>query len=217
MKLDLTCGFDFASLGQIGSEAFSLSKNGPAALFVIDMNKGFCVEGALASGRIARIIPDVVRTVEIFARAKAPVVAFTDRHSRNAAEFSYLPVHCVAGTAESELVDELVACGGAMTVIGKNSTNGFMEPEAQELIRKLTGSGFGSFVITGCCTDICVKTFAVTLKTYFNRNDMELNVVVPMDAVETYDAPGHDAAAMNLFALHDMRTNGIRIVSRVTA
>ena len=217
MKLNLTCKFDFSDLAQIEDETFSLAKNGSSVLILIDMNKGFCVKGALASKRIAGIIPDVVKTVELFVNEKAPIVAFTDRHTENAAEFSNLPAHCVEGTEESELVDELSPYRSAMTVVGKNSTNSFLEPNAQELIHDLIGSGFTNFVIAGCCTDICVKTFAIMLKTFFNQNDMDMNIIVPLEAVETYDTPGHDADVLNLFALYDMRMNGIRLVSGIIA
>lgn len=216
MQLELPGSFDFKSLSVIEDKPFSLEENGGAVLFVIDMNKGFCEKGALASERIAKIVPDVVKTVEIFARANAPIVAFTDRHTKDAEEFSYLPAHCVEGTEETELVDALLPFSEKMTVFGKNSTNGFMQPDIQEQIHELVGEGYCRFVIVGCCTDICVKTFAITLITFFNQENMKMDIIVPIDAVETYDAPGHDAAAMNLFALYDMRMNGIRLVPSIT-
>lgn len=215
MKLDFCCKFSFEDLKEAEKKIFSVGEDSGSVLFIIDMNNGFAKKGALSSERIKKIIPDVIKTTELFAKAGEPIIAFTDSHSKNAAEFTYLPEHCVEGTEESELVDELLPYKDKMTVIGKNSTNGFMEPKAQEVINELVGSGYKNWVITGCCTDICVKTFAITLKTFFNHNDFDMNIVVPMDAVETYDAPGHDACAMNLAALYDMRMNGINIVSKI--
>lgn len=216
MELDFNCKFEFDNFKEISGKNLSLKKIGKSVLFVVDMNRGFAIEGALSSPRIKNIIPQVVRTTKCFADKKAPIVAFTDAHSEKAAEFGYLPVHCVKNTSESELVDELLPFKEDMTIIGKNSTNGFMEEKTQELIKNFIDSGYKNWVITGCCTDICVKTFAITLKTYFNKNDFDARIIVPTDAVETYDAPGHDAAAMNLFSLYDMQMNGITLVESVT-
>ncbi|WP_341479245.1 hypothetical protein [Clostridium gasigenes] len=42
-----------------------------------------------------------------------------------------------------------------------------------------------------------------------------MDVIVPINAVETYDAPWHNANAMNLFSLLDMKTNGIKLVNNI--
>jgi nicotinamidase-related amidase len=214
MRLDFESRPDFSGLREVEKRVFHLS-GGDNALFIVDMNMGFALEGALSSELIRKIVPDVVETAKLFFALGAPVIAFTDRHSADSPEFLYLPPHCVAGTDESELVDELKEFGDKMTVIGKNSTNGFMEDEARQLIDDLIKKGCKNWFVIGCCTDICVKTLAISLKTYFNSRNLDMNVIVPVNAVETYDSSGHGADIMNLFALYDMQQNGIQLVSRL--
>nr|WP_280526557.1 hypothetical protein [Clostridium gasigenes] len=55
----------------------------------------------------------------------------------------------------------------------------------------------------------------MTLRTYFNKIEKDMDVIVPINAVETYDAPWHNANAMNLFSLLDMKTNGIKLVNNI--
>lgn len=100
-------------------------------------------------------------------------------------------------------------------LIKKNSTNGFLVKEFQDELTLLLKAGFNNFVVVGCVTDICVKQFALTLRAYLNQYDLEGEVIIPIDSVETYDAPWHNANAMNLFALLEMKSNGIILVKDI--
>jgi len=113
------------------------------------------------------------------------------------------------GTAESEIVDEIKNIGG-YTLIEKNSTNGFLE----EAFRKwlLENPDINTFILTGDCTDICVQQFAITLKAYFNMNNKRARVIVPLNAVDTYDLGVHDRNLMNVMAAYNMIINGVEVV-----
>ena len=50
---------------------------------------------------------------------------------------------------------------------------------------------------------------------WFNKNDRISRVIVPMDAVETYDAPGHSALIKNIIALDTMMESGIEVVKNI--
>ena len=67
-------------------------------------------------------------------------------------------------------------------------------------------------VITGCCTDICVMNLAIPLQNYFDQENREIEIVVPQDAVETYDAPWHNAKEWNEMAYKFMNQAGIKLV-----
>ena len=99
-------------------------------LIVVDMVNGFVKEGVLHDENIADIIP---RQIELIREAKTKgdlIVFIKDTHDDESVEFMRFgnTKHCVRGSSESELVDELkVYENDEDTVsIEKNSTS-FME------------------------------------------------------------------------------------------
>ena len=68
-------------------------------------------------------------------------------------------------------------------------------------------------MVTGCCTDICVMQFVLTLKAAWNQADRPVEIIVPRQLVETYDAPGHSGELMGGAALVSMLGNGVRVVN----
>ena len=70
-----------------------------------------------------------------------------------------------------------------------------------------------NIIVIGDCTDICIYQFAVTLKTYFIQNNINKNVIVPMNLVDTYDIPNvHCADLSNIVFLNSMIQNGINVI-----
>lgn len=189
--------------------------NNKSVLFVVDMNNGFCKKGALASERVESIIEDIVEVIEKFKEKNMPIIAFTDCHNDDAVEFKSFPPHCIEGTAEVDIVSEIKAFEKNYTLIKKNSTNAFHEEETQKIINELIKNGYENWYITGCVTDICVKQFALTLKTYFNTKNIDMNVIIPKNCVETFDGPGHDADEMNKYSFMEMSQAGIVIIDRL--
>lgn len=187
-------------------------KGEKTALVIIDMVNGFAREGALQSSRVEGIIPEIVSLSKACDALKIKKVAFADCHSNYSPEFESYPQHCICGTSEGEMVDEIKAVGG-YTLISKNSTNGFLEEKFAQWLEE--NGDTDTFIITGDCTDICIQQFAVTLKTWFNSQNKKSRVIVPMNAVETYDLGLHDGDLMHIFALYNMILNGIEVVARV--
>ena len=116
------------------------------------------------------------------------------------------------GSYEGEIVDEIKEVGG-YTLIPKNSTNGFLEEEFQKWFEQ--NHKIDTFIVTGDCTDICVQQFAIALKTWFNMQNKKARVIVPVDAVETYDFGTHNGDLMNAMALYNMMINGVEVVAGV--
>ena len=85
----------------------------------------------------------------------------------------------------------------------------------RKILEFIEDKGIKKWIIVGVCSDICVENLAISLKTYFNSVSIDMDVVVPMDAIETYDAPWHNADFMNVVALTTMMQNGIKIVGSV--
>ena len=113
----------------------------------IDLNQGFTRMGALSSPRVAGIIPETAAFLRRCRELGLPIAAVTDCHKPGTEEFRSYPAHCLEGTPESELVEEIREF--PETVIRKNSTNAFFAPGMDELLR-----GVETVVVTGCCTDI---------------------------------------------------------------
>lgn len=183
-----------------------------SALIIVDMINGFIREGPMMSERVEAIIPEIVELSKKCDELKIQKIAFADNHTDASPEFDSYPRHCLKGTSESEIVDEIKAAGGYV-LIPKNSTNGFLEEAFQKWLN--TNEQTDTFIITGCCTDICVQQVAITLKTWFNKNNRNSRIIVPVNAVETYDLGPHDAELTNTMALYNMLINGVEVVKEV--
>lgn len=183
------------------------------SLIIVDMINGFVREGALKSPRAESLIPEIVRLSKACDEFQIPKLAFADCHTTKSPEFDSYPQHCVEGTSESEIVDEIKEAGG-YTLIPKNSTNGFLEEEFQKWLKQ--NQHINTFIITGVCTDICVQQFSITLKTWFNTMNKKSRVIVPINMVDTYDLGIHDADLINVMALYNMSINGVEVVSDIT-
>jgi nicotinamidase-related amidase len=192
----------------------SLDKD-KTALFVVDMVVGFVYSGALSSPRVAAIVNNID---ELNKKTKGyKKLFFLDNHEKDSQEFRYFPSHCIKGTNEAELISELkteYSEGPVTFYVEKNSTNGFYSKGFQGWLKKYEDE-VDNFIITGCVTDICVLQFALSIKAYFNENNKNKRVIVPMNTVETYDGGSHDAYLMNLFALYNMHISGIEIVEKI--
>lgn len=181
-------------------------------LVIVDMVNGFAREGALRSPRIEALIPEIARLSRECDGCGIRKIAFADCHTNESPEFSSYPPHCIAGTRESEIVDELAETGG-YHLISKNSTNGFHEESFREWMKEYPM--IDTFIIVGDCTDICVEQLSVTLKTHFNKLNRKSRVIVPVNAVDTYDLGMHNGDLMNIMALYSMMGNDVEIVKEI--
>ncbi|MDP4182009.1 MAG: isochorismatase family cysteine hydrolase [Bacillota bacterium] len=202
--LDLLAGLPELKLSNMGS------KN--TALVIVDMINGFARTGALKSPAVEALIPGIERLSKACDKEGIIKVAFADNHTDASPEFESYPQHCITCTIESEIVDELKSVGG-YTLIPKNSTNGFIEEGFQEWLKN--NNDIDTFVVTGDCTDICVQQFAITLKTWFNKLDKKIRVIVPIELVDTYDLGLHNGELMNVIAFYNMIGNGIEVVKSI--
>ncbi|OCN03810.1 hypothetical protein A4S06_04380 [Erysipelotrichaceae bacterium MTC7] len=176
-------------------------------VFVVDMINGFIKEGALSDSGIMDISQPIADLLK-----KAKDCSFVcDSHNLDAREFESYPIHCVENTDESKVIKELEMY--ANHIIHKNSTNTFIAKEFQDRLPELLAN-YDDFVIVGCCSDICILHFALSLQTFFNEANMNLKrVIVPVNMIETFDIPGvHDRDTENQIACDLMIRNGIQVV-----
>ena len=184
---------------------YDLSKT---ALFIVDINNGFAKEGALYSDRIKSLITPIYEFVKPLEEKLNKIIAFTDTHDKNSVELNSYPEHCLANTEECKVVDELLNIKN-LEIIPKNSTNGFFAMDVNIL------DDIDNVVVVGDCTDICIYQFAVTLKAYFNEKNINKNIVVPMNLVDTYDIPFvHPGDLLNIVFLNSMLQNGVKLIKK---
>ncbi len=185
------------------------------SLIVVDMVVGFVHSGIMSSPRVAAIVNNIVELNKLTSGFKK--VFFIDAHEVDAQEFNSYPLHCVKGTQEADLIPELktnYSDNPNTTYVNKNSTNGFVSGEFQTWLKKHEDQ-VDNYIIVGCVTDICIMQIALSLKAYFNENNKNKRIIVPINSVETYDGDSHDGDLMNLFALYNMHINGIEIVENI--
>ena len=181
-------------------------------LVVIDMIRGFIEQGPLSDPAISIIIDDNVELIKDFTRRGQAVIAFRDAHGTDASEFANYPPHCLKGSMESAFVDAIGVFEDQMLVIDKDTTNGFHTPEFQSFIK--SEPSFERIIISGCCTDICILQFALTLKTYLQTMKYTTEVSVFQDAIETFDAPDHPRKEINEFSYMLLRNAGILVFAK---
>lgn len=199
--------------------AVSLDSLNPEKTMVIsiDMNNGFAKKGNLYSPRVEALIPETASFLKRCAAKGIKIVAYTDNHTKNSPEFKFYSPHCQANTKECELISELSGIEGIIT-LNKNSTNGFLAMNPLELtgyIPKRNLDEIDTFIISGDCTDLCLKDYSLTLRAYFNENNREARIIVPVNLVDTYDTPWHNGDLMNVVFLNNMIANGIEVVTAI--
>jgi nicotinamidase/pyrazinamidase len=166
------------------------------AIIVVDMLVGFCRRGNLYSSRYDPIVPRLREHLAAAQSEGASIVFLVDTHTPDDPEFKMFPSHCVEGSGEDEVVPELREFADRGLLVRKHTFSGFHGTELDEVLQRLRPD---VVEVAGVCTDICV------LHTVAGLRARGHDVLVRKDLVETYDAPGHDAAEFNRFALAHVR------------
>jgi len=162
-------------------------------VMVIDMIEGFTRIGAMANPRVNALLPRMTEFLKSLPECEwhSHVMFAHDAHGPNDAEFKRFPVHALAGTEESKVCQELVeACNHvAHSFVPKTTHSAFYETNAADIIADETKGD--DWILVGCLTDMCIPACIFPL-VYMGKN-----VTVVRDLIDTYDAPGHDAEAIN--------------------
>ena len=157
-------------------------------LIVVDMVNGFVREGVLHDDNISKIIPRQIELIKENQLEGNLIIFIKDTHDENAVEFKRFgsTKHCVRGTREAELVDELKPFENTDNTISveKNSTSYMEAPKFRELIKEL--NNLKEIAIVGCCTDICDFNGTMALANYLDQWNKDVNIKVYKDAVATY-------------------------------
>lgn len=199
--------FDWNALGDPAS----------VGILVIDMVRGFCDLGPLASPRVAALVNPIADWVRQARDSGVSNIWFAcDEHPADSAEFASFPPHCVAGSEESELMPALRGLGKR---VPKASLNALLNSSLLAEIE--ANSQLRHFVLVGDCTDLCVSAAAMHLRLLANQRALPWTVWVLADLVDTYDLPvdaalsvgalPHPADACHLWGLYQLALNGCRV------
>lgn len=185
-------------------------------LIVVDMVNGFARgEGMLVSPLVEKIIPEVVEEVEKALQNGKLVIFIKDTHGENDVEFKRFgnKPHCLRGTYEAELVEELVPLEKEGISFEKNCTSFMYADGFVDTLEKL--ENVKTIDICGCCTDICDINGIIPMMNYFDHKNRDVEVRLLVDAMATYDAPWHNAEEYESAAYLLMKQQGAKVLRKV--
>jgi len=225
----------------------ALKKNTKEVLVVVDAVNGFTKEGVFECEYFKNILINIQTLANTFKNSKEKeVILIVDSHTKDSKEFETYPEHCVEGTSEPEIVEELwdFIDPSGENVFYKNSTNAIYADTdqtrtydflvdknlievndekrqritynytynlLQTLLRSAREGSLEKVNIVGGVTDICVMEFAMSFKKAVNELNLDVQVEVLWDLVETYDASWHNRAEWSNMAMRFMQQGGVRI------
>lgn len=227
-----------AQVGPISIEGLveEASSNNKTYLVIVDVLTGFCKEGALASKKVGEVIEPITQLISGLRKSGLPlhnIIFLNDAHRLNAVEFNAFPPHCVAGTIESEVVEELrdVQKTEGVQTFYKNATNALFGKNGEgitffEYLDQILKVDNVCFLVVGDCTDLCIYQNAMGIQLFANERNVPVKVIVSKAHTRTYhlsvcDAKrigtiAHDAELLEPMFLYHMMLNGIQVVSDVT-
>lgn len=196
------------------------------AVISVDVINGFCYFGPLASPRVAAIIDPIIKIFEnAWNLGVRHILLSQDTHEPDAPEFSAWPAHCVRGTSEAETVDQFKALPffDQIEILEKNSISTGLNTGLNNWLA--AHSQVDTFIVVGDCTDLCVYQLAMHLLLDANSKQVQRRVIVPAQAVDTYDYSlvsaeqhggfPHDADLHHAFFLYHMALNGVQVVQGI--
>ncbi len=195
----------------------------------VDVIKGFCNIGPLSSERVNTIVDPIVDLFNLaWGQGVRTIALAQDTHTEDAVEFMSYPPHCVRGTAESEAVDayQQLPFYDQFKIVEKNALSAGLETDLNAWVD--AHEKVKTWIIVGDCTDLCTYNTAMHMRLRANAlNRRGVRVIVPINTVDTFDTPvsvaeeagipAHDADFLHSVFLYHMMTNGIEVVSEITA
>lgn len=161
-------------------------------LVVIDMQNDF-IDGALGTAEAVEIVDKVVKKIRSY--PADCIYATRDTHGEDYLETSegrYLPVkHCIKNTMGWEIRKEVAQAMPQASVIDKPTFGS--EELAQKLLEESQKGGI-EIELIGLCTDICVVTNALLLKTKLP----ETKIKVDASCCAGVTPESHEAALLTM-------------------
>jgi nicotinamidase-related amidase len=196
------------------------------AIISVDVIKGFCNQGALSSPRVAGIVRPIVELMNnAWDNNIRNIILSQDTHEQEAVEFSSWPPHCIRSTQEAETVDEIkqLPFFDKILVLVKNSIASGLNKDLQQWV--LDHPEVDKYIVVGDCSDLCTYQLAMFLRLDANERQLQREVILPENCVQTYDLPVETALDMGAFPhpgdlihnffLNHMALNGVKVVKKI--
>ncbi len=196
------------------------------AIISVDVIKGFCNQGALSSPRVAEIVKPIVELMKnAWDKNIRHIILSQDTHEPQAVEFSSWPPHCIRGTEEAETVDEIkqLSFFEQIKVLEKNSIASGLNKDLQQWV--VDHPEVDKYIVVGDCSDLCTYQLAMFLRLDANERQLQREVILPENCVQTYDMPVEIAQNVGAFPhpgdfihsvfLNHMALNGIKVVKKI--
>lgn len=196
------------------------------AIISVDVIKGFCSQGPLASPRVTKIIQPIVELMRsCWQKGLRNILLIQDTHEPDALEFSAFPPHCIRGSVEAETVDEIrgLPFFDQILSLPKNSIASGLNTGLNEWLA--AHPEVTTFIVVGDCTDLCTYQLAMHLRLDANARQLQRQVIIPVNCVDTYDLPvsiaekiggiPHPAQLLHAVFLHHMALNGIEVAAGI--
>ena len=182
-------------------------------LVVVDTVNGFMTGGALANPAAMHIVPKQIELIEKILERNGLLIYVKEFHDENCVEFKTFPPHCVKDTWEAEMVEQLKPYEKYALTIEKNSTS-FMFARGFLNLMKLM-KNLKRIYGTGVCSDICIPNGFIPLKNYFNQNNRDVEIIIPLNSIDTFDAPNHSKIEYEHASNILMEQSGIKLVKTI--
>lgn len=196
------------------------------AIVSVDVTKGFCNQGALFSPRVAEIVKPIVELMKnAWDKNIRHIILCQDSHEPQAEEFSSWPPHCIRGTQEAETVEEIkqLPFFEQILVLEKNSIASGLNEDLQQWV--LDHPEVEKYIVVGDCSDLCTYQLAMFLRLDANERQVQREVILPENCVQTYDMPVETALNIGAYPhpgdlihsvfLNHMALNGVKVVKKI--
>lgn len=194
----------------------------------VDVIKGFCTVGPLASPRVNQIVAPITALFErAWAAGVRDIALPQDTHYEESVEFGQYPPHCIRGTEESDTVEAFKALPffDQIAAMPKNCINAGLAPDFNAWLG--ARDHIKNWIVVGDCTDLCTHQLAMHIRLRANQfQHGNVRVILPVNTVDTYDMPvetakqigavPHDAEFLHVVFLYHMLLNGVEIFTEIT-
>ena len=158
-------------------------------ILVIDEIYGFLGKiGNLANEENMVVVPGTRKLLKRKIPEGCEVLFLCDGHKKGDPELKIFDEHCMAGTDEAKVVDELFEFVTPKNYIPKPGHDGFYGTNLEEIIKQKNPD---YIIVVGVCTDICVLYTIMNLRNIKLRNP-DYQIIVPKDCVRAFDVANTD-------------------------
>lgn len=164
-------------------------------VIVVDMLNGFLKEGKLANPGARWVIPNILDLLQRKVEEGWEMIFICDNHKKDDLEFLMFPEHCIEGTEETLIVEELRRYYNVY--IPKTRYSGFFGTNLESILKNENPQ---EVIVVGIYADICV------LYTTAGLRNLDYKVTIPKDCTMTL------AGIDDIIFAHMKKVLGVNIV-----